>query len=71
MMSSDLFASVDAGRGTVKKQKRIQAPVLLAALLLCNELGYYFQLRNVGLLLQKGIHQKLISKAVDLTLVPD
>ena len=71
MMSSDLFASVDAGRGTVKKQKRIQAPVLLTALLLCNELGYYYQLRNVGLLFQKGIHQKLISKAVDLTLVPD
>ena len=71
MMSSDLFASVDAGRGTVKKQKRIQAPVLLTALLLCNELGYYYQLRNVGLLFQKGIHQKLISKAVDLTLVTD
>ena len=71
MMSSDLFASVDAGRGTVKKQKRIQAPVLLTALLLCNELGYYYQLRDVGLLFQKGIHQKLISKAVDLTLVPD
>ena len=29
MMSSDLFASVDAGRGTAKKQKRIQAPILL------------------------------------------
>ena len=43
----------------------------IAALLLCHELGYYFQLRNVGLLFQKGIHQKLISKAVDLTLVPD
>lgn len=70
-VNSDLFASVDAGRGIVKKQERIQVPILYAALLLCNEPGYHFQISNVGILFKKGICQKLISKAVDLTLVPD
>lgn len=56
---------------TSERAKETPGPILHAASLLCNELGYHFQISNLEVLFQKGIHQQLISKATGLTLVPD
>lgn len=47
-----------------------QVFLLHAVSLLCNELAYHFQISNLGVSFQKGIHQKLIRKAIGLTLIP-